>query len=314
MKLKTTFLFIILTVFVLNTTAQDPLFTNTQQSLLYLNPSFAGSNGGIRTQSIYRNQCPNLSSPYVTFYNGFDMYLKKLKGGFGLTYQRDDQAKGTLITDRIDLTYAQHFSLLEGKLKITPSIQATYMHLSLDKTKLNYGDMINERYGIVWNTNSAIPSQSKKNIDFSSGLLINFKNFYFGTSIFHFNQPDIGLLGSFKLPYRLSIHSSYNFHIYEKMLLNFFANYQQQQYFNFLRLNANALFAKHFIIGLSYASYYYNTGINLGYRTNFFALNLEYDISVSKLSGNTAGSWELSASFNLRNKEQRKQLVDFEKW
>lgn len=232
----------------------------------------------------------------------------------GLTYLRDDQANGTLTTDRIDLTYAQHFSLMEGKLKIIPSIQATYMHLSLDKTKLNFGDEINSRYGIVWNTNSAVPAQSKKNIDCSGGLLINYKNFYFGSSVFHFNQPDIGLLGSFKLPYRLSIHSSYNFHISEKTLLNFFVNYQTQQNFQYLYLNVNALLAKHFLIGGGIKSNYYGVNLNVGYRHHLFSITYGYDVVVSKLSGNTAGSHEVLISFNLRNKEQRKQLVDFEKW
>ena len=59
------YLFVFLIAFVLKTQAQDALFTSNQQSFLYLNPSFAGSNGFMRYQSLYRNQWPNLSSPYI---------------------------------------------------------------------------------------------------------------------------------------------------------------------------------------------------------------------------------------------------------
>jgi type IX secretion system PorP/SprF family membrane protein len=313
MKLRTSTLFIFLIVFVFNTKAQDPLFANTQQSLLYLNPSFAGSNGFIRNQFAFRNQWPNLSGTLVTYLNSFDAYIKPIRGGLGLSVSVDDQDKGTLKTTRLDLTYAQHFYLMEGKLKIIPSIQATYLQLSLDKTKLNFGNPINSRYGMFWNYSTTSPTQNKKNVDFSSGLLINYKNFYFGSTIFHFNQPDIGLLGSFKLPYRLSIHSSYNFHISEKMLLNFFVNYQSQQNLHYLFLNVNALLAKHFIVGTGLKSFD-NINLNVGYRHNFFSITYGYDVVVSKLSGNRAGSHEVLASFNLRNKEQRKLVTDFEKW
>jgi type IX secretion system PorP/SprF family membrane protein len=293
--------------------SQDPLFFNAQQSLVYLNPSFAGSNGGIRNQFTYRAQWPNLSGMLLTYQNSFDAYLPKIKGGIFVSALHDDQAHGTLTTDVLSMGYAQHLSFLDGKLKIFPSVQASYFKVSLDKTKLNFGEPVNLRFPDYWTIFSTVPVQNKSNIDFSSGLLINYKNFYFGTSVFHINQPDQGLLGTSKLPYRLSLHSSYNLHVSEKTVLNFFARYEKQQYYEYLHLSAKALLLKHLIIGTGYTSY---NGINLnaGYRNNFYVLTLGYDVSITKLSGNTAASWELQASFNLRNKEQRKVLTDFERW
>jgi hypothetical protein len=80
-----------------------------------------------------------------------------------------------------------------------------------------------------------------------------------------------------------------------------------------LYLNVNALFANHFIVGGGIKSNY-NINLNVGYRHNFFSITYGYDVVVSKLSGNTDGSHEVTVSFNLRNKEQRKLLTDFEKW
>jgi len=311
---KIFFLYFIIFVFAKGF-SQDPLFTNTSQSLVYLNPSFAGSNGGIRNQFSYRNQWPNLSGTYGTNLNSFDAYLPKIKGAVFVSVLLDDQAHGTLKTQVLSAGYAQHLSFFEGKLKIIPSLQATYLKLVLDKTKLNFGDQINSRFPEHWSSIAGGPIiQSKSNFDFSSGLLINYKNFYFGTSCFHINQPDQGFLGTSKLPYRLSLHSSYNFHASEKTLFNFFVNYQKQDKFDYLHLNINALFYKHLLVGAGFKSSASITNFNGGYRNNYFVLSLGYDVSLTKLSGNTAGSWEFMASFNLRNKEQQKIITDFEKW
>ena len=312
------YLFVFFITFVLKTQAQDALFTSNQQSLLYLNPSFAGSNGFMRYQSLYRNQWPNLSSQFVTYYSSFDAYLKPLKAGVGLSVSADDQERGTLQNKRIDLTYAQHFELLDKKLKIVPSFQVSYLEENLDRTKLNFGDQINARYGIYWTQNSSTqfpsgPNQKKVNVDFSTGLLINYKHFYFGSTVFHSNQPDIGLMGSFKLPYRLSMFTSYNMFIGEKNLLNFLVRIENQQQFTYSQISINALLIKHLIIGFGFKT---SNSLNaaIGYRNNFFAITGVYDYDKSKLSGSNAGSYELTASFNLRPKEQRKTLTDFEKW
>lgn len=310
---KIFFLYFIIFVFAKGF-SQDLLFTNTSQSLVYLNPSFAGSNGGIRNQFSYRNQWPNLSGTYITHLNSFDAYIKPIKGGVSFSAMMDDQARGTLKTSGLGIAYAQHLSFFEGKLKIIPSLQATYFRLSLDKKKLNFGDPVNARFAQFWTNSFVVVSQSKSNFDFSSGILANYKNLYFGTSVFHINQPDQGLLGTSKLPYRLSIHSSYNLHLSEKTLINFFVNYQKQQCFEYLNLSINALLFKHLIIGSGFKSNYSAANFNAGYRNNYFVLSYSYDIDISKLSGNTAGSWEFMASFNLRNKEQRKTLTDFERW
>ena len=75
----------------------------------------------------------------------------------------------------------------------------------------------------------------------------------------------------------------------------------------------DAILNNHLIIGGGYRN---QDAINLilGYRNNLFTLQGGYDVTISKLAGNTAGSWEISASFNLRNKDLRKSLTDFEKW
>lgn len=291
--------------------SQDPLFTNANQSLVYLNPSFAGTNGLVRNQFLYRNQWPNLSGNYVTIYNGLDIYIKPMRGGLAFTYSHDNQARGTIKTDAFNLTYSQHFSLCDKKLKIIPSIQAGYFIIQLDRTKLSFGSVINPRQSPAWN--AVVPSTRKSNFDFSSGLLINYNHFYFGASVFHFNQPDEGLLGVSKKPFRLNIHGSYNLVIGEKTIMQFFTLFQQQQKFYALHIALNAVLFKSLIIGTGYRNVD-AINLNIGYRNNCFTIQCGYDVTVSKLAGATAGSWEVSAAFNLRNKDLRKVLSDFERW
>jgi len=70
----------------LSAIAQDPFFTNSTNSLIHLNPSFSGSNGGIRAQSIYRNQWYSLDNPFITTYTSIDGYIITLKAGLALSY------------------------------------------------------------------------------------------------------------------------------------------------------------------------------------------------------------------------------------
>lgn len=302
--------------------AQDALFVNNQQSLVYLNPSFSGSNGGIRNQLTYRNQWPNLSGTFVTMNNSFDAFIKPIKGGISVNLFTDNQARGTIRTTALSIAYAQHFSLMENTLKIIPSFQFGYFKHTLDRGRLNFGNIINPRNGFVWSTSGTVPKAMVENYDLSAGLLINFKNTFFGASVFHMNEPDEGFIGVSKMPYRLNIHASHNHFASENLLLHFFTQYTQQFSFNYLKIQVNSLLHKHYLISTGISSGYLFSGIGgeqviilgAGYRHNYFAITLNYDRAPSELSGNTAGSWELNASFNLRDKEKRKEIVCFENW
>ena len=293
--------------------SQDPIFLNTNQSLVYLNPSFAGSNGGVRDQLSYRSQWPGLSSNYVTYLNSFDVYIKPLKAGVAVSVIHDDAGRGTLKTRQFSITYAQHLSFADGKLKIIPSLQLGGGMKNLDRDNLHFGDMIDSRYGVIWNDPQFFPNTTKLYFNASGGFLANFKkDLYVGAYVFNFNQPNIGLLGVSKLPPRLLLHASYNIHLSEQTSLQIFYRYNQQQNIVFNQLSANAIFKNHFIAGVRYLSNYLAL-VNLGYRWSFFTLMGGYDINFSKY-GLGAGSWEIHTSFSFANKEKFKAKGNFENY
>lgn len=299
---------LILVTLHLSVAAQDPLFNTTQQSLIHLNPSFAGSNGLLRYQGIYRNQWYNLSGSYSTFYNSVDAYIKPIRGGIALSYMRDDQAKGTLVTDRIDLSYAQHLSFCDQKLKIIPSVQFSYFQKKLDNSKVIFGDRIDPRRGYVWGPIASTRYSTASNIDLSAGLLVNYKHFYVGGSLFHILRPDEGVMGPAKLPGRLSLFSFYNLFIGEKVLLNAMYRFEQQQNFYHHSMTVNALFFQHLIVSTGFGSKY--ASVSAGYRHSLFTVSGSYIIG----SIINDGCYEVAASFNLRTKELRKTVTDFERW
>jgi len=282
--------------------SQDALFSTTNQSLVHLNPSFSGSNGFIRNQTIYRQVWFGPVS-YQSFNNTFDAFIKPINGGLALSYLRDNQGNGTLLTDKIDLSYAQHFYLLDKKLKIIPSLQLTYFEKRLDYSQVVLNPMIPQQQIEYY-------SAKKANIDFSSGLLINYRRFYFGASVFHINQPDEGLIGFSKLPYRLSAFASYNWFLNEKTIIHLLGRLEKQQAFAYYQLAANALLFKYVIVGAG-VNNVHSPFFNLGFRAHNFKLQASYQPGWQNLP---YAAWEFTASFNLRNKEQRKILSNFETW
>jgi type IX secretion system PorP/SprF family membrane protein len=288
--------------------AQDPVFYNSNQSLIQLNPSFAGSNGGIRNQFSYRSQGSNINPDFSTYLNSTDCYLKKIKAGLAISYLNDNWLNSTIETNIFSVSYAQYFSVMEGKLKIIPSVQFAYAKRTADFSALNLDDAKTNPWGIT----EAFPS--RQYADISSGLVINYKNkAYIGVALFHLNEPDAGITSTYKLLISTNVHASYNFELSEKNQLQATYVFKNQNFWQTHRLGLNLISFKHLITGVAITNF--DTPIiSLGYRNNFFNVLVGYDVNMSRLAGSTYKSWELHASFNLRNKEQRKALTSFETW
>lgn len=292
--------------------AQDPLFLNTNQSLIYLNPSFAGTNGFIRDQASYRNQWPNLSGNFVTYLNSFDAYVKPLKGGIAVSLLSDDQSRGTLKTTVASIAYARHFSFRNGDLKIIPSLQAAYGQRNLDVSNLHYGNMVDARYGFVLTSTNPVLNSRVSYLDLSSGILVNYKNLYLGASVFHFNRPDVGLMGTVRIPVLYSLNASYNKSVNQNLLLNFSGRLIVQSKFVTTQGAVNVVYKK-LLAGFGYRSEV-SPFISAGFRAEKFTFMLSHDRSFSELSGLNAASWELMVSFSVRKDITKGNTTHLEQW
>ena len=139
---------------------------------LYLNPAFAGTARCPRICMNYRNQWPNLSGTYVTYSASYDQHIDAISGGLGLIVTQDDQARGTLKSTQASIVYS-YLLPVTREFSIKAGLQAGFFQKSLDRTKLNFGDMIDARRGFVWNTNEIIPAHALLRVQIVSPSFCN---------------------------------------------------------------------------------------------------------------------------------------------
>lgn len=304
---------LLLSAFFNDLKAQDPQFTQFYANPIYLNPAFAGTARCPRICMNYRNQWPNISGPtYVTYSAAFDMHVDALAGGIGALVTTDDQGNGTLKTTNFSLMYSYQ-AVINREFSLKFGLQATYLQKTLDKTKLNFGDMIDARRGFVWNTAETVPSVSKKNVDFSAGVLGYSKNYFFGVAAHHINQPDEGLLGFSKLPIKVTGHVGAMIAIGGRGSNTFLSPgvlYQGQQ--KFQQLNLGLQYVKGtdnggaFVCGLWYRNSDAIIAV-VGIQNRNFKFGYSYDVTISKLAGNTAGSHEISLQIQFECKSKKRK-------
>ncbi|MES2133763.1 MAG: type IX secretion system membrane protein PorP/SprF [Bacteroidota bacterium] len=300
----TTLSLLVVPVFVNDLSAQDVQFTQFYANPLYLNPAFAGTVRCPRICMNYRNQWPNLSGTYVSYSVSYDQHVDALNGGIGLLVTQDDQARGTLKTTQASLVYS-YLITPSREFSIRMALQAGFFQKTLDKTKLNFGDMIDPKRGFVWNTNEQIPSQTKTNLDFSAGVLGYSKKYFFGAAVQHITQPEEGLQGNSKMPFKITGHAGAVIPLEKGSESSISPNILFQQQQNFTQLNLGVYFTRgSFVAGL----WYRNSDafiVLLGIQTDHLKIGYSYDVTVSKLSSNTAGSHEVSLQMQLSCKKKR---------
>lgn len=306
MNRRILFPILVLTVFCSNLKAQDPQFTQFYANPLYLNPAFAGAAKCPRMCLNYRNQWPNITGKYVTYSFSGDMHMDALAGGVGLLVTTDDQANGTLKTTNASLIYSYHL-LINREFSLKFGLQATYLQKKLDVSALNFGDMIDPRRGFVWNTKEAIPSPQKNTADFSVGMLGYSKKYFFGFAANHITQPDEGLLGASKLPVKVTLHGGAIISLEKNNESYLSPNILFQAQQDFKQLNLGLYYVKGpFVAGLWYRSSDAVIAL-IGLQDKHFKFGYSFDVTVSKLAGNTAGSHEISLQFQMECKAKSKK-------
>jgi type IX secretion system PorP/SprF family membrane protein len=209
----------------------------------------------------------------------------------------DNQANGTLKTTTGSMIYS-YYAPVTRSFNIRAALQATYLQETLDRSQLTFGDMIDARRGFVWNTEETIPSQNKSNVDFSAGMIGYGANYFFGVAVNHINQPDVGLLGASALPAKITIHGGGTIQLEkrEEHYLSPNILFQQQQ--KFMQLDIGLYYVRGpFVAGLWYRSSDAAIGL-IGIQNKRMKIGYSYDVTISKLAANTAGSHEISMQLN----------------
>jgi type IX secretion system PorP/SprF family membrane protein len=293
-----------------NTAAQDAQFSQFYANPLYLNPAFAGSERCPRICVNFRDQWPAIPGNFVTYSASFDRYVDALSGGIGLLAEQDKAGNGTLTTTNLSAIYAYQLNV-SREFTVNAGFQATYHQLSLDESKLTFGDEIDPVRGFIYTTGETLIRNSISDPDFSAGILGYGRNVFFGFSADHLTQPDESFVqGAASLPLKYTGHAGAMIPINTRSTLQedqFTLSpnilYQQQGDFRQLDLGFYA------IKGSLVFGFWYRSGdaviVLIGIDKGNFKFGYSYDITISPLTLATGGSDEISMMFQLQCRPKR---------
>ncbi|HWY11885.1 MAG TPA: PorP/SprF family type IX secretion system membrane protein [Bacteroidia bacterium] len=269
--------------------AQQPYFSSLNQNLLSVNPAFAGTNDKLRVQAITgRTGWPKYGVDNRSYYAGADFLAGKYSG-LGLSfssslYNNSSSFKSTgsvLKEMQVDFSYALHLKI-NDKIKIVPAFQVSYFQITLNSALVTFDPNEFARSPFAYSTNENLGILTKRNIDFSSGLLVYGKRFYVGATILSFTQPDEGVLGVSKRPFTQIYQGKYRFGNLEKLNIDAYGFVKLQkvygsfvQYGTYLNYKMLSLHLAHRINdNLVYNSFVAGVALNLkgmkiGYNNRF---------------------------------------------
>ncbi|NLJ82751.1 MAG: type IX secretion system membrane protein PorP/SprF [Bacteroidales bacterium] len=302
----------------IRTFAQDVHFSQYYANPLYLNPSFAGSVVCPRIIANFRDQWPAVSGAYTSYSASYDQHFDAISGGIGILFLGDRAASGTVNTNAISAIYSYKLDLSK-KVAMRMALQATFQQKTLDWTKLVLPDMIDPKYGVVYETQEDVKYLSKGIADFSAGLVFYSDKAYGGLSVNHFTQPKEGFLGTdddfSRLPIKFTAHAGALLNINKhrskttkrlgdmSISPNLIFQYQSKlgDGAEYITMNYGAYFNYYpLTVGMWFRNGFQNADaliILFGIEYEFFKIGYSYDMSVS-LKG-SGGSHEISTQFKL---------------
>ena len=284
--------------------AQDPAFSQFYANPLYLNPAFAGATpkGCPRANLNYRDQWPGIGRTYVTTSASWDQHINAIGGGLGVMVAQDRSGAGSLNTTHASLLYSYHLEV-NRKFAVKAGFEASYRSISLDWSKLTFGDMIDPRDGFVYNTQEDIANNATTRSfpDFSAGLIGYSENLFFGFAAHHLTSPNQGFIGESELPTKITAHIGGNIPLskYSNNVTTISPNFLYQKQQDFQQFNygiyvnrgptVGGLWARHSLKNID------SFILMLGLIQDSFKFGYSYDITLSNLkNSNTLGAHELS--------------------
>ena len=317
------YLYIFSLFFIGNVYSQDPQFTQFYANSLHLNPALAGKDLSPRFHSGYRNQWPEIKNAYVTYNLEYDDFIDKIHGGLGFQFLHDKTANGVLNTSMLSVCYAYQLKMSKG-WSASFSLKGAFQQKSFNTSLAQFGDQIDAIRGFVYSTNQSINNPTSSYFDAGAGTVLFSPKSFVGFAVHHLTRPQESFIvnGSQnnKIPIRYTLHGGRQIKVLKNGLFhkalfispNFLFDLQS----NFKQFN----FGSYFVDGvLGFGIWYRHTNflnpandefrlqdaivLMAGVETTKMRIGYSYDINLSNLIGSSAGSHELSITFDLPKKE-----------
>jgi len=301
--------------------AQDVEFSEFYANKIYLNPAFTGSDYDSRLSLTYRNQWPEINKAFITYSAAYDQYVDVLQGGLGVHVLQDKQGDGTINTSMISAMYAYNLNITRD-LIFKMGFQTSYIQRKLDYTDFTFPDMIDDFYltGLInpYTTETYPTSLTKTYIDYSSGILLSYKNIFFGLAAHHLTEPN----EAFKeesdysiLPTKYTLHCGWSVPMFRRGLrradYTLSPNFLMQQQGTNRQLNYGIYLTKGpLIIGSWYRDNleleYDAIILQVGIIQSWWQFSYSYDKTVSKLIHTKTGAHEISLLLRFANRKSKK--------
>lgn len=320
-KLKNIFtLWLLLGAFI--ACGQDVSFSQFYTNPLYLNPAFSGSASVPRFALQYRNQWHSFNNAFTTYSAAYDMPVKKIRGGIGLNVLNDAQGNNLINAMQVNFSYSVNIQLSEN-YTFRGGLQAGFNQNSLNTENLIFSDNLDPNYG-NHGTSAELSNLADPNftfIDFSTGILVYSKKFFYGFAVHHLAEPQqsyySGQEDVAKLPRKYTAHFGARLPVYlyghQRKKLDISPQLIVQSQGNFQQLNYGIFATKR---GLTFGTWFrQNFGIRydaviflVGFMKNNWQFMYSYDFTVSGLRGESGGTSEISLSFILKQIDKKQRL------
>lgn len=320
MKNLALILLIFIPLFVHESRAQDPQFSQFYAAPLYLNPAFAGSTGLARFGLNYRNQWPSINANFVTYSAYFDYFFEDYNSGVGVIAMSDQEGTAGLRAHSFGLQYAYHLRITDG-LTFRPGFQASANIRSLNYNNLIFGNQITDNGpdpGI--DPGEAFASENIFFVDLAAGGLFYSRDFWVGGAVHHLTEPDQSFAGDVStspLPMKYSFHGGYKIPLKYDGNVSFLGQvrevsltpafqYKSQAQFDQLDLGMYFTYEP-LVLGLWYRGlpikpfegFPNNESIiaMVGLTMNNFNVGYSFDYTISELEIASGGAHEISLSY-----------------
>ena len=235
--------------------AQDPYFSQFYSAPTFLSPSLAGSTGGTRFVSNYRNQWPGITKTYQTVALSTDLYFSSLQSGFGALLVSDKAGSANLNTTYLGLQYSYRVQVGEH-WQFIPGMQFTLGQKSIDRSKLVFPDQVVT--GTPSSSDIYLTDTKAQYLDLTTSLFLYSPQFWFGAVADHLLKPNYSFMGAnTNMPIKLIAFGGMNFfrnyasRMAEPRTASLCYRYENQNGFNQLDLGGY-LYGKALDVGVWY--------------------------------------------------------------
>ena len=296
--------------------SQDVIFSQNFLVPETLNSSFTGAIRSTKVGSVFKSQWRNSSLKTSSNFAFVDTWLEGYKTGIGVSFLNQKESGSGYTFNQVSFNFAMAFEIGNSWF-FRPSISSGFGMKTYGFQNLLLEDQINLNSNTT-NTPSIDPillNSQKSFFDFSSSVIFNNKDSWFGLTLRHLNKPNISLTegGNIPLDIFMSIHAKYNLPVFQnygtwlgsKSKIYVLANYMNQRTYGRLDLGLQYVFDDKFSLGMTMFTVP-DKSINsltsflstfIGLRAKGYRFGYSYDMNTSK-SISLGGVHEFSISYD----------------